>query len=203
MTRLTPRQRRHQKTKQSILKTAQELILEKGPEGLSLREIARRIDYSPAGLYEYFDSKDEIVAAVCAEGFERLSAYLKRVPTDQPPLKRLLELGLAYLDFAGNNPEYFNLIFTTLPTGQVSLADLTDEASPYNILTAAVQAAIDAEQLSLPAEFNVNEVAYSLWAMVHGIAVLQQTHFRHLHTDFEPIHRWALEAFVNGLKGNC
>jgi AcrR family transcriptional regulator len=45
---LTPRQRRAMNTRQSILDAAREIISERGVYGLSLREVARRIDYSPA-----------------------------------------------------------------------------------------------------------------------------------------------------------
>ena len=111
---LTPRERRHQKTKQAILQAAQDIIAEKGADGLSLREIAQRIDYSPAGLYEYFNSKDEIIAAVCVEELEQFSTYLNRVPTGLPPAERIIQLGQAYLDFARNYPEQFVFIFTML-----------------------------------------------------------------------------------------
>ncbi len=201
MMELTPRQRRRQKTKQAILETARELITEKGLEGFSVREIARRIDYSPAGLYEYFDNKNEIVAAVWAEGVERLNAYLNQVPADLPPSERLLRLGLAYLDFARNNPEHFMLIFTTLPSGHESFVELTEADSPYNILLDAVQAAIEAGEFNLPAERSLNEVAYSLWAIVHGMAMLQQTIFHHSPGDFDTVHRWMLEVFARGLRG--
>jgi len=201
MSKLSPRQRRRQKTKQAILETARELITEEGLEGLSLREIARRIDYSPAGLYEYFKSKDEIVEAVCIEGFERLSAYLNRVSADLPPAERLFQLGLAYLDFAHNNPDYFLLIFTAFPTGEVTLEELgEDAASTYGVLVQAIQTAIEAGLFRPPAERNLNEIAYAMWATVHGLAMLQQTNFRHSQADLEPVHRWTLELFLKGLK---
>ena len=72
----TPRERRAERTRKAILDTAMQLIVEKGPDKLSLREVARRIDYSPAGLYEYFGSKDELVEAACSEADRRLGLYL-------------------------------------------------------------------------------------------------------------------------------
>ena len=75
-----------------------------GPEALSLRQVARRADFSPAALYNYFSSRDEIIASLFAESFERLNTYLKRVPTDLPLKTRVVELGMAYLDFGRENP---------------------------------------------------------------------------------------------------
>ena len=131
MTDSTPRERRYARTRQAILDAARQLIAEQGLDKFSLRELARRVDYSPAGLYEYFSSKDEIVTAVAAEGFDRLSAYLDRVASDLPPAERLVAIGLAYVGFAHNNPDYFTLMFSDLPSRRTSLAEagssLTDE----------------------------------------------------------------------------
>jgi len=62
------RQERQADTRKAILQTALELIAEKGLDKLSLREIARRVGYSPAGLYEYFDSKEGILLTLAEEG---------------------------------------------------------------------------------------------------------------------------------------
>jgi ACR3 family arsenite transporter len=53
----SPRIRRHQRTQQAILDAARAIISREGVGELSMRAIAERIDYSPAGLYEYFDGK--------------------------------------------------------------------------------------------------------------------------------------------------
>jgi AcrR family transcriptional regulator len=45
-----------------------EIIREEGPDALSMRNLAERIDYSAAGIYEYFSSKEEIIAAACELG---------------------------------------------------------------------------------------------------------------------------------------
>ncbi len=199
MAKLTPRERRHQKTKQAILKTAREIINEKGADGLSIREIAHRIDYSPAGLYEYFDSKDAIIAAVCLEGLERLNAALNRVDTALSPAERLVELGLAYLEFAQNNPEQFAFIFSMLPQA-VSLPALAEIRTPYLVLQQAVRAFVTAENIILPPEFTIDELAYVLWAKVHGMAMLQQTVLSSDSVDLAATHRWAFNVFVRGLK---
>lgn len=197
---LTPRERRHQKTKQAILQAAQDIITEKGADGLSLREIANRIDYSPAGLYEYFNSKDDIIAAVCIEEFERFSRYLNRVPTDLPPAERIIQLGQAYLDFARDNPQHFIFIFTMIPPAKVSSRAMIAEGTPYAILRQAIQTYIETENIVLPEEYSVDDVANILWAKVHGMAMLQQTVFCQHENAFDSIQRWAFEVFGKGLN---
>ena len=118
--RLSRRDRRRLYTREEILAAARELLLEVGPEALSLRQVARRADFSPAALYTYFSSRDEIVASLFAESFERLDAYLRRVPTDLPPAERVVELGMAYMDFGRDNPMDLRCILSA--TSQESAA---------------------------------------------------------------------------------
>lgn len=199
MTKLTPRQRRHHKTKATILEAARDIIAEKGADGLSLRELARRIDYSPSGLYEYFKSKDDLVTAIRAEGLELLRDYLNRVPTGLPPSERLLKMGLAYLDFARNQPQYFMLIFSS-PTSNGTLAnEPVAPNSPYHILFQQVRAAIEAGEFNPYQGYSLEEITYSLWSLIHGMAMLRQTHWRY-QADFDVTQRRALQIFAEGLK---
>jgi AcrR family transcriptional regulator len=202
MAELSPRQRRYYKTKETILQTAREIIAEKGPDGLSLRELARRIDYSPSGLYEYFNSKEEIVSAVSIEGLGLLSNYLNRAPANLSPADRLLEMGLAYLDFAREHPEHFRLIFASLSHEQTHLAEETMNGdSPYHLLVQAVQAVIETGEFTVSEDFDLEDMAFSLWALVHGLAVLEQTHLKHFQQE-DPTHlyRRALRVFGEGLR---
>lgn len=186
----TPRERRYQKTREAILETARALVIENGPHGVSLREIARRIDYSPAGLYEYFDNKDDILCALSEQGFARFADYLKQVPTELPPMERLAQMGVAYLNFATDNPDEFLLIFAMLPNGPESFEHLAaDESSAFIILLEAVNEAIAAEALYLPAEHTAPEFGYILWAQVHGMAMLKQTLFRNAEAEMDHVNR--------------
>ena len=58
---------RHQRIRGQILQAAKELLLENGHDNFSLRGIARRVQYSPAALYEYFDNKDHIIDELCLQ----------------------------------------------------------------------------------------------------------------------------------------
>ncbi|HEX5692844.1 MAG TPA: TetR/AcrR family transcriptional regulator [Roseiflexaceae bacterium] len=193
------RQQRHADVKQAIVWAARALILEKGVEQLSLREIARRIGHSPAGLYEYFGNKEEIVAEVAAEAFAQLRLALERVPTGLPPAQRLVELGLAYVAFARQQPEQFLLIFSRLPSQRSSLEAPLSSNSPFALVRDAVQHATDTGAIVARAGYGVEEIGYSLWALAHGLAMLQQTHLRGFQADFTSADRRALEQFVAGL----
>ena len=87
----TPRQRRKAKNQASILDAATHLLVTKGFENVSLREIAKQADYSPAGLYKLFDSKAAIIKAVHARENQQLLDLLATVPNTLSPMQRLIE----------------------------------------------------------------------------------------------------------------
>jgi AcrR family transcriptional regulator len=190
---------KHDDPKEAILAAARALILEKGPEHLSLREVARRSAYSPAALYEYFDGKDALITAVADESLAQLTASLRHVPTDLVIRQRLVELGLAYVRFAHAQPHHFRLIFGQLPARRPSLTEPVPPASPYRIVLAAVRDGVDRGDLRTSAGYGVEEMAYSLWVLAHGMAMLQQTHLQHVQAEASTVDRRVFEVFVAGL----
>jgi AcrR family transcriptional regulator len=66
------RRARHEATKARILAAAWELAREQGLAGVSLRDLADRVDLRQPSLYTYFDSKDALYDAMFAEGYRQL-----------------------------------------------------------------------------------------------------------------------------------
>ncbi len=215
----TPRERRHEKTRQSILEAARKIIAAEGTEALSMRAIAQHIDYSPAGLYEYFDSKEEIVAAVCEQGHRRLTEYMLRADATLPPDELLLELGLAYIDFAVRNPDFFLLMFTNPATshpptaaktpasgdttGDTTAAVATEmlkEGSSFAPLLRAMQRGVNEGIFRPLPGYGAFEMAITAWAMVHGLAMLRIGHLRHAPPAFAALERESLLRIGAGLK---
>ena len=193
------RQQRHAEMKAAILDAARAAILEHGPARFSLREVARRSGYSPAGLYEYFSGKEDLVRAVADESLARLHAYLSRAAGDLQPAQRLVALGLAYVRFAHDNPQHFLLIFTQLPSRRTTLQTPSTSTSPYRLVLQAVQDGVDAGVFVTRPGLGVEQIAYGVWSLAHGMAMLQQTHLQQFQTDFVTHDRRVLEQFVVGL----
>ncbi|MEZ4657621.1 MAG: TetR/AcrR family transcriptional regulator [Caldilineaceae bacterium] len=207
MTELSPREKRQQRTYQAILDAARQIITAKGVEALSMRGLARAIEYSPAALYEYFGSKEEIIQAVVEQGFERFTGYLDRVDKALPAAQYVTELGMAYINFAVQNPDFFLLMFTTAPLAGVysdmassteAIAHLKAEPS-FSILLRGVERAIAESVAKTGADYGAFEIAYALWTQVHGMAMLQVTNLRHMPYDFEQINRLSLHIMYVGL----
>jgi len=85
-----------------ILEAAEDLLARSGSDGVSLRAVAERIQYSASAIYSYFSTKDDLLAAVAAHGFRQLNSALTAVSetTDSSPLARLRELYWRYYESA-------------------------------------------------------------------------------------------------------
>ena len=193
---LKPHERRHLRTRQAILDATRKLLVEKGVNGVSLRAIAREIDYSPAGLYEYFDGKDDIVHAVCKEGHNRLANAMANVDKDQPYPIYMLGIGMSYLEFARSNPDYYLLMFTTAPSGN-QLEEFMEEGSSFPILIDAIQQGIDEGYLEMHSG-GIQAMAMIFWSGVHGLAMLEQTQLKGADLDF---HQMGLAVCNNIFQG--
>src|ERR671937_675363 len=112
---------RHVRDKESvrraILDAARDLFVNEGYQNVSIRKIAERIEYSPAAIYSYFPSKDDIFFALAEEGFRLLcSAGPCTVPAE--PLEAIRAGFLRIYEFSKSHPEYFALMFVdrTVPS---------------------------------------------------------------------------------------
>lgn len=205
MEELSTRERRHLRTHAAILDAARQIISQKGADALSMRAIARAIDHSPAGLYEYFGSKEEIVSAVCEQGHRRLTEYMQRADASLPADEYLMELGQAYVDFAVRNPDFFQLMFSDPNTGpppgmgvEDVLAEMTNEGSSFGLLLTAIQRGIDDGLYQTQPGYELLEIAFSAWSIVHGMAMLRIGHLNNFPLKFAPVEQETLRRFARG-----
>src|SRR5258705_3392531 len=83
-------EREREAVARAILDAARELFVAEGYQNVSIRKIAERIEYSPAAIYGYFPSKDDIFLALAEEGFRLLFAPSEKVsPAD--PIDQILQ----------------------------------------------------------------------------------------------------------------
>jgi AcrR family transcriptional regulator len=103
--------RQKQAMRERILDAARRIAMREGFTALSMRKIADAIEYSPASLYLHVASRDEIVQALCAEGYSELLASLVPLAQIADPAQRLKALGRAYVAFGAAHPQTYRLIF--------------------------------------------------------------------------------------------
>ena len=198
-TRLSRRERRRLATREEILTAARELLLEVGPEALSLRQVARRADFSPAALYTYFASRDELVSSLFAESFERLDAYLRRVPVDLPPDQRAVELGVAYMDFARDNPMDLRCILTADPRDLPPSSGKALGLGAAKLIGQTFREGMEQGVFGGGSGLSAAEMAYGAWALVHGMVSIGGIDLTEVADQVSAEPRRVLESYVRML----
>jgi AcrR family transcriptional regulator len=158
-----------QQLRELILDAAQAIIEAQGLAGLSAREIARRISYSPGTIYNMFDNLDDVVLNVEARVLDALDQRLASNLQNGDANERLSRLAHAYLAFTHEKPRLWNLLFEHhMPAG----ADLpTWYQQKLEILMGRVEETL-APLFPAGREADRQRAARVLWAGVHGITSL-------------------------------
>lgn len=186
----SPKTIRQEKTRERIVEEAGQLLKDVGRERFSLRQVAKRVDYSPAGLYEYFASKQQLIDAVAESIVERLARALSdaRLDGDDP----IVDVAQAYVNFARDHQDDFLLVFGEKREDAEGFAK---QVYQVFVNTVASQTA------KSEAKINPARVAYRVWVGVHGLAMLQITHFGHVGSGVTPdAERDQMREFVTHLE---
>jgi AcrR family transcriptional regulator len=152
----------------AILDAARELFVTEGYRNVSIRKIAEKIEYSPAALYGYFPSKDDIFYALAEEGFRLLHGTNGGTFNAQlaglEPLERITKVLLRLYEFSRQQPQYFELMFVDRSVPRISQAyeRFAFAREIRSHLIGEIQACIDAG--ALPAHLNAT-VAFRLLTM--------------------------------------
>lgn len=115
-------ERDREAVRRSILDAARNLFVAEGYGNVSIRKVAERIEYSPAAIYGYFPSKDDIFYALADEGFALLGlATADELDVDErSPLDRLRESLWRLYQFSCDQPQYFALMFLDRTVPRIS-----------------------------------------------------------------------------------
>lgn len=196
------RARQRQAVQQELLKVARELMLEVGPDNVTLREVARRADFSPSAIYTYFTNRDAIILSLMEDSFRRLDAYVRRVPQDSPPDQRVIEFCLAYMDFGRENPADLRSILTA------NSLDLPEGVDPSLGLEAArliretFREGIEQGVFRAPDGLSAADMAYQIWALVHGMTVLEGIDLSLVEGEICANPQRIIKTFVEGMRAN-
>ncbi len=160
----------HGNLKETLIEAALRLIAEVGPAAFTLREVARRAGVSHNAPYRHFRDRNDLLAAVAAEGFDRLTESMNQAAASgRTPLERLRLAGRGYVAFALRWPEHFAVMFDfPLPQGEYP-ALAAAGARAFAVLADLVRSCQTAGALK---EGDAVQYALLAWSLVHGIAKL-------------------------------
>jgi AcrR family transcriptional regulator len=159
-----------------IIDAARELFVTKGVEAVTMREIAKRIDYSATSIYLHFADKEALLRAICDTDFLALASTLKSIFQIADPVERLFALGQGYAQFALSHPNHYRLMFMTERTPcdpeKSSLQQNSAEQDAYFQLKKVVSEAYAAGCFRDDLK-DVDLIAQTMWAGTHGVCSLQ------------------------------
>ncbi len=107
------RTREKEAFRDKVLQTANQMIQEAGIKSFSLRQLAAKLEVSASRLYQFFESKEEIVSALSEQVFFGLARKLQVVPRFRDKEKYLLQLSLAHLEFHRETPSSHEILRQT------------------------------------------------------------------------------------------
>lgn len=197
----------HGNLRRALLDEALAVIAEKGVEGLSLREVANRVGVSHAAPYHHFADKAALLRALAREGMglmdEAMAAAEDAAGDD--PKARLLGIGMAYVTFAVEHPDYYaafnapevNDLGAQAAAGQPA----EEQGGTWERLLNGILACQTAGELP---QGDPIVLAIYLWSLVHGLAELWRTGPLSLMPPaaggLEPMARQVLSAALGSME---
>jgi AcrR family transcriptional regulator len=164
------KEREKQEMRRLIISAAMEMFIKDGYEKTSIRNIAEKIEYSPATIYLYYKDKDELFYEIQNEAFNQLHEHFIAHATAEDPMERLRQLLKIYIEYGIKNPDLYDLMFILRsPMNAVGEDEDWDACDgSFKFLLQTIAAAQDQLRFSDPAK-----AAMVLWGIGHGIIALK------------------------------
>jgi AcrR family transcriptional regulator len=140
--------------KEDILKTAFQLVREQGIDNLNVRSIAKMLHSSTQPVFSCYENMADLKADLLALVKEYQDRYVCNAESGE---NLFLNVGMAYVDFAIEEPNLFKMLYMSNSLALKSLYDLAaycDENDPLS--------------QSIPEESN--RIYTDMWLYAHGIA---------------------------------
>jgi AcrR family transcriptional regulator len=167
-----PRSRYHHgDLRRALLNEAVRTIREDGVDALTLRTAGARLGVSRTAMYRHFADKSALLGAVATEGFRLLREKLSDAWTrGGRGVKGFAAMGVAYVDFAVDNPSHYRVMFGGFVRGECRDPELLTEAR--GAFQCLVDALVSLQQQQRVRADEPLRLAQFVWATVHGVAML-------------------------------
>jgi AcrR family transcriptional regulator len=167
------KQYHHGALRGALMDVTDTILAERGIEGFTLREAARRAGVSPQAPAHHFGSAAGLLTEVAILGFTELTHRLKEAGErgGADARARLIEQGLAYVRFALAYPGRFQLMFShsKLRPADVRVHVAAEAAHAELEKTVRAHLGVSANHLS---DNKVAAAVLGAWSIAHGFAQL-------------------------------
>jgi len=161
--------------REACIVEAFKIIEEVGVEGLSLRDVARRLGVSHQAPYKHFPSRDHILAEVLARSFDDFAKFLENRPSSDDPARDLSAMGMLYMEYARNHPLKYRLMFNTpMPEPKEHPGMMRNAQHAFSLLRARLEH-MPLRLVDAPCPSSASLDALFVWSTLHGLASILQS----------------------------
>jgi AcrR family transcriptional regulator len=187
-------------TADRIANAALAILEQDGPGAVSMRRVAHAVGITPMAIYHHFPNREALLNTITDREFAKLLSHMQAHPLRGTLEQRLISVMEGYVDYAFVRPRVFDFVFTRVRAGARQFPkDFRARRSP-TLNPIADMLALHMQEGGLKKD-DVWEVAFALWAHVHGYVMLfrggriglSEREFRQL------LHR-SLRRFLHGLE---
>ena len=151
----------------NVVEAAAFILQEYGPEAVTIRRVAEKMECSTKIIYNLFGSKEGLAKQLFLEGCKSLAKTFGSVPEQANLEQYLHDLGQAYWNFSQSHTSYYMLMF-----GGAFSEFKPEEESLQATITALQQVIIvitKAIGQGLISEKDPLLVVHVVWASLHGV----------------------------------
>lgn len=157
--------------RERLCEVAERLFAEKGPDAVTMRQLAAKLGVSAMTPYRYFRDKGEILAAVRAAGFNRFAEALEQARADNVGARaRGIAVRDAYMGFAMANPSTYKLMFDLNQPDEARYPDLVLARQRSNAQLTGYVEELVAEGVLVG---DPEQLGTMFWAVAHGAIILE------------------------------
>ncbi|MCC7412789.1 MAG: TetR/AcrR family transcriptional regulator [Gammaproteobacteria bacterium] len=173
------RERERYEIREKILDAARKLMAERGYDGVTMREIARRIEYSPTVIYSHFRDKQALIDELVDEDYRTVGKRLRDLSSIRDPIRRLRFIGEKITEFALANSNHYRAIAMAaspeVPERSASQNARGDvRADAHALVLQTVQEAVDQHRLREDLR-DAELVTQTFLGGIHGIMSMHLT----------------------------
>ena len=157
--------------RERLCDAAERLFAEQGPDAVTMRQLAAELGVSPMTPYRYFRDKDDILAAVRTNGFNRFALALETARAGPGDARsKGAAVGAAYVQFAFDHPHTYKLMFDLNQPHEADYPELVAAGERARVtMSAYVRDLIDEGVVVGDPE----KIGMMYWAATHGLIVLE------------------------------
>jgi len=190
------RARGRDSVRRALMDAARHVLVQDGYDGLTVRRVAERAEYSLGTVYSYFADKDDLLYTLVLEDFHRLTERLRSIRDRHTGATAVREILLSYVEMGLEQPRSYEIMFMLRPKlASRNASDETDEHA-YAIFRGCI---VEAMRRGEFRRQDPDLLAQMLWSSVHGLVSLRLTLVDFPWTDSVRLAETLVDAEIRGL----